>query len=431
MNTQATKFSKRLFSKQKNAKRIMLSKYILIGLFFFGLTMIQPQKTQAQVSMSFQVFYDELSPYGTWVYNPDYGSVWVPNLNQQFYPYGSNGYWVFTEEGWTWVSLYLWGWAPFHYGRWFYDPFYRWVWVPGYQWGCAWVSWRQYEGYYGWTPIAPGVSLTFAYSNYYEPRHDHWRFVHRNYLGRRDMNQHFSGFGGYLNYLKKSNSIENIREYGSEKYKYHAGPQIKELETSTGKKIKPVQIESINTPIQKHQRDRLLMYRPQIKETDKNQLAPQPKKLDVWKGHPPTRQELKPESHHPVKEIPLEEGQRNIQPEKEKPINPNIIQQPHEPKRELEQIREQEKQNLPQIREQREQKIPQTVEPRIRKEIIQPQERITTTQPIAPPKVDKPIKRTPIIRQTTPQQPQIKTLPRQVPVQKAKEKALKNLRKEP
>jgi hypothetical protein len=137
MNTNATTSPKQLFLKQKNASRIFVSRYILIVLFFIGITMIQPQKTQAQISMSFQVFYDELSPHGTWVYNPDYGSVWVPNLNNQFYPYGSNGYWVFTDEGWTWVSLYSWGWAPFHYGRWFYDPFYRWVWVPGYQWGCA------------------------------------------------------------------------------------------------------------------------------------------------------------------------------------------------------------------------------------------------------------------------------------------------------
>jgi hypothetical protein len=44
------------------------------------------------------------------------------------------------------------------------------------------------------------------------------------------------------------------------------------------------------------------------------------------------------------------------------------------------------------------------------------------------PKVDKPIKRTPIIK---PQQPQIKSLPKQVTIQKTKEKAIKNLRKEP
>jgi hypothetical protein len=427
MNTKATTSTRQLLLNQKKAQRIFFSKYILVVLFFIGITVIQPQKTQAQVTMSFQVFYDELTPYGTWVYNPDYGPVWVPNLNQQFYPYGSNGYWVFTDEGWTWVSLYSWGWAPFHYGRWFYDPFYRWVWVPGYQWGCAWVAWRQHEGYYGWTPIAPGISLTFAYSNYYEPRHDHWRFVHRNYLGRRDMNQHVTGFSGYVNYLKNSTAINNIREDINSSYKYHAGPIREEWEKNTGKKIKPVPIVSAPTPLQKHQSNKLIIYRPQIKETDENQPVPQPKKLDLWKGHPPTRQEIKPETHHPVKEIPIEEGQRNIVPEKEKPMNPVIIQQPHEPKRELD--RRIEPQEIkPIIKEEKEQiKMPKTETPRVKSEIIKPIEKQRQIQPVMP-KVDKPIQRTPIIK---PQQPQIRTLPRQAPVQKAKEKAIKNLRKEP
>ena len=26
-----------------------------------------------------------------------------------FTPYSTNGYWVFTNEGWTWVSDYSWG----------------------------------------------------------------------------------------------------------------------------------------------------------------------------------------------------------------------------------------------------------------------------------------------------------------------------------
>src|SRR5665647_1119392 len=96
--------------------------FISLLLMFNISTCLTIQKASAQVSVSFQVFYDELSPYGYWVDNPDYGYVWVPNVAPGFTPYGSNGYWVFTNEGWTWVSNYPWGWAPFHYGRWFYDP---------------------------------------------------------------------------------------------------------------------------------------------------------------------------------------------------------------------------------------------------------------------------------------------------------------------
>jgi len=33
---------------------------------------------QADAQVSFQVFYDELSPYGTWVDDPEYGYIWIP-----------------------------------------------------------------------------------------------------------------------------------------------------------------------------------------------------------------------------------------------------------------------------------------------------------------------------------------------------------------
>jgi hypothetical protein len=37
-------------------------------------TLIIPQKIATQnASVDFQVFYDDLSPYGTWVNNPEYG----------------------------------------------------------------------------------------------------------------------------------------------------------------------------------------------------------------------------------------------------------------------------------------------------------------------------------------------------------------------
>src|SRR5580693_9341748 len=74
--------------------------------------------------VSYQSFYDELSPYGNWIDYPGYGYVWMPNVGPEFKPYSSNGHWVFTDAGWTWASDYDWGWATFHYGRWFYDNAY-------------------------------------------------------------------------------------------------------------------------------------------------------------------------------------------------------------------------------------------------------------------------------------------------------------------
>src|SRR5882672_7602363 len=92
------------------------------------------------VSVSY--FYDALSPYGRWVDYPSYGWCWSPaGVAAEWRPY-SDGYWVYSDFGWTWVDYEPWGWAPFHYGRWLEDPQYGWLWVPGTEWAPAWVAWR-------------------------------------------------------------------------------------------------------------------------------------------------------------------------------------------------------------------------------------------------------------------------------------------------
>src|SRR5689334_22089300 len=96
-----------------------------------------PKTSSAKEGVSFQVFYDDLSPYGQWVNDPYYGYVWVPSMGPDFRPFYTGGHWVYTEYGNMWVSDYPWGWAPFHYGRWVYDDSYGWTWIPGNTWGPA------------------------------------------------------------------------------------------------------------------------------------------------------------------------------------------------------------------------------------------------------------------------------------------------------
>jgi hypothetical protein len=119
--------------------------------------------------VSFEYFYDQLSPYGNWVQMPGYGWVWRPNVvvsNPSWRPYGDQGQWVYTSAGLYWRSEYPWGDIPFHYGRWTYSGL-GWVWVPAYNWAPAWVSWRHADGCTGWAPLSPaavfvaGVGLEF------------------------------------------------------------------------------------------------------------------------------------------------------------------------------------------------------------------------------------------------------------------------------
>ena len=163
---------------------------------FLGLLMssvIFTKKASAQEpNVSFQVFYDQLSPYGQWVDYPNYGYVWIPDAGPDFSPYSSGGHWIMTDYGWTWVSDYNWGWAPFHYGRWDYDNYYGWFWVPDNEWGPAWVIWRRANGYYGWEPMEPGISISASFGRDYDNHYDRWIFVRDRYIDRSDINRYYS-----------------------------------------------------------------------------------------------------------------------------------------------------------------------------------------------------------------------------------------------
>ena len=63
-----------------------------------------PRTARADTGVSFDFFYDTLDPYGEWVEVPDYGFCWHPsNVGEDWAPY-SDGYWAYTDAGWTWVS---------------------------------------------------------------------------------------------------------------------------------------------------------------------------------------------------------------------------------------------------------------------------------------------------------------------------------------
>ncbi|HEY1959707.1 MAG TPA: DUF6600 domain-containing protein [Polyangiaceae bacterium] len=105
-------------------------------------------------------FRQALAPYGSWVDDPQYGTIWFPSpsaVGGDFTPYLTNGHWVYDND-YTWVSDYDWGWAPFHYGRWFVYPGHGWAWIPGTEYAGAWVTWRNGDdgyGYVGWAPTPP------------------------------------------------------------------------------------------------------------------------------------------------------------------------------------------------------------------------------------------------------------------------------------
>jgi hypothetical protein len=121
--------------------------------------------TGSESIVDLNVFYDALSPYGSWMQVPDYGWVWQPSveqINPDWEPYCDGGHWLYTDTGWYWMSDYTWGWAPFHYGRWFHHPTLSWLWVPDTVWGPAWVCWRRTPLYCGWAPLPPAAVYEYG-----------------------------------------------------------------------------------------------------------------------------------------------------------------------------------------------------------------------------------------------------------------------------
>jgi len=101
------------------------------------------------------MFYDALTPYGTWVDYGEYGPVWYPTgVAGDWRPY-LDGRWVPSPEGWVFETGEPWGWATYHYGNWFPTTEYGWVWSPGSTWYPSTVAWRTSDEYVGWAPIPP------------------------------------------------------------------------------------------------------------------------------------------------------------------------------------------------------------------------------------------------------------------------------------
>jgi hypothetical protein len=143
------------------------------------------------------VFYEPLAPYGVWTTVEPYGRVWVPRVTIDWRPY-SNGYWTYTDVGWTWVSAEPYGWAVFHYGRWYRDPVLRWVWVPGRHWAPAWVAWRHGGDEVGWAPLPPTAHWRVGLGLDVSPVEveaslgpDEWHFVHERYVDDRDLHRYY------------------------------------------------------------------------------------------------------------------------------------------------------------------------------------------------------------------------------------------------
>jgi hypothetical protein len=139
---------------------------VLITLVLAMLMSVFVPPSHANVNVSFEGFYSNLSPHGTWMVSAEFGRVWQPRVYRPDWNPYYDGHWEYADVGWTWVSDYSWGAIPYHYGTWTLDPVLGWVWVPGYTWAPAWVVFRTGPGYIGWAPVAPSFAIGVTFGSY-------------------------------------------------------------------------------------------------------------------------------------------------------------------------------------------------------------------------------------------------------------------------
>lgn len=232
------------------------------------------QKVMAQnEDVSLQSFYDELSPYGTWIQDPQYGYVWRPDVDQdEFRPYYTNGRWVMTEYGNTWVSNYDWGWAPFHYGRWVYNRYNNWIWIPDTVWGPAWVSWRSGGGYYGWAPLGPSISIgiNIGRGGYRIPDMC-WNFVPYRSIYYNSYPRYY----GSRNRIYIQNTVIINNTYVRNNRTYYTGPRAEEVRRVTNQNVTVYNVNRSNRPgASRIENNTVNIYNPRPSRGDNANAAP-------------------------------------------------------------------------------------------------------------------------------------------------------------
>lgn len=235
-------------------RKLALGLLIVLAASLSGASIVTAQSRMYGSDIS---FYNELAPYGRWIDNRDYGRVWIPNVERNFRPYATRGYWAMTDYGNTWVSDYDWGWAPFHYGRWTFDDYYGWIWIPGNEWAPAWVSWRSDNDNYGWAPLGPGIDIDI---NIHIPL-ERWIFVPKRYIVQRNVYDYCLPRQRVVYVYRNATVINNVYVNGARRY--CSGPYRDDIEYYTRQKVNVCRVESNGRPGRMEERDGVLrVYRP-------------------------------------------------------------------------------------------------------------------------------------------------------------------------
>jgi hypothetical protein len=221
----------------------------------FALTMLAfvlPALPHARADdMSIDFFYNNLSG-GNWIEVSDYGYGWQPDLavnDPNWRPY-ADGYWAYTDDGWTWISYEDFGWATYHYGRWARLADYGWVWFPGsdLDWGPAWVSWRTGGDHVGWAPLPPrgpgvvyeGQPIGAQADIEFDIGPEYYNFIDIRFIGEPVLRDRIFAPSQNVTYINNTVNVTNISVKNNVVYNY--GPDYNVLSAHSSRPIQRLSI---------------------------------------------------------------------------------------------------------------------------------------------------------------------------------------------
>jgi hypothetical protein len=271
-------------------------KRILLALVIVGLLWPSAREAEARVDVSIGFFYNNLRSGGNWIDVGGYGYCWQPSVainDRSWRPY-ADGYWAYTNYGWTWVSYEDFGWATYHYGRWVRLRSRGWVWVPGREWAPAWVSWRTGGNYVGWAPLPPrrygyggepiyeGRSIRGYVDLDYDIGPDYYNFVNIRYIGAPVLSRHIYAPTQNITYVNQTVNVTNITYNNSTVYNY--GPDYNRMSAYSTQPIQRLTVERTESTdwnaaaqsgaVTKVEGNRLLVAAPARLETRSELTAP-------------------------------------------------------------------------------------------------------------------------------------------------------------
>lgn len=229
-----------------------------------------PVDEPTPITPEVNVFYGDLAPYGRWIDYGPYGWCWTPyDATADWRPY-ADGYWAYTDYGWSWISYEPWGWATYHYGRWTFDPYYGWLWVPDTIWAPSWVAWHYGNGWAGWAPLPPDSYWDSVHGLHF---HDdiewrHWCFVEQRHLSQTKLKSNIVSVARNETLFKQTRDQTHYVVRGGKPV--NQGPDVVAVEKNLDRKVPRLEVVDAKAPV-KDQGDQVAsgkvqLYRPAIKE---------------------------------------------------------------------------------------------------------------------------------------------------------------------